>query len=153
MAQIQIDITEYLSAEDIKEACIEQLKWEISNHFKNEENAKRLLSNLSYQIVFEEVDKIIPNSKDVIVSKTIELIKEGSNYNVFRDRSYGSEASLAYRIMEQAVNDNKHLINEKVKDTITNKDYSEEIWAKFEQLGETFISNIYEIVSLGRKEK
>ena len=153
MTQIQIDITEYLSSEEIKEACIEQLKCEVSKHFRTEENAKRLLANLSYQIVFDEVDKTIENSRGIIESKTKAIIDDFSNYNVFRDSSYGTPKSLAYQIMENAVSENKDLINEKVKDTITNKDYSKEIWTKFEQLGETFISNIYEIVSLGRKEK
>jgi len=45
------------------------------------------------------------------------------------------------------------MINQKVKDTITNHDYSDEIWRKFEELGETFISNIYSIVELGKKPK
>ena len=43
------------------------------------------------------------------------------------------------------------MINEKVKETILNKDYSEEIWSKFQELGETFAENIYEITRLGKQ--
>lgn len=55
--------------------------------------------------------------------------------------------------MENSVRDNKDLINEKVKETITNSDYNKEIWDKFEELGENFMDNIYTIVELGRKKK
>jgi len=150
--ELKIDITEYLSEEEIKELCKEQVKCEISKFFKNEENAQRLLSNLSYKLVYNEIDKVIPNSKELVVSKTMSILGNIQSYLVFRDGSYGSSKSLAYQILEESVRNNRDLINEKVKETITNKDYSEEIWNKFQELGESFVSNIYEIVNLGRNK-
>jgi len=50
------------------------------------------------------------------------------------------------------VAENKDVMNRKIKDVITNHDYSSEIWEKFEALGESFISNIYDIVELGKKK-
>ena len=73
--KISIDITEYLSKEQIKEACKEQLKYEISKFFNgSEENKQRLLSNLSYQIVFDEIDKQIPNSRQIVIDKTKQIL-------------------------------------------------------------------------------
>ncbi len=149
---LKIDVSDYLSEDDIKELCRDQVRYEIGKFFRNEENAQRLLSNLSYQIVFDEIDKVIPNSREIVISKTTQVLNDIQNFSVFRDASYGSKPSLAYQIMEETVRDNKHLINEKVKETILNKDYSNEIWDKYEELAETFMSNIYELVKLGRNK-
>lgn len=154
MKKIEIDVDDYLNHEEIKEIVAEQLRAEVKNHFKNEENAQRLLSNLSYKIVFDEVDKFVPNSRNLIVEKTIKVLQDKDfGFSVFRSSDHWSKASLAYSIMEEAVKANKSLIEQKVKDTIENKDYSEDIWSKFEELGDTFISNIYEIVRLGRQKQ
>lgn len=150
--ELKIDVADYLSHNEIKEICIEQVKHEVAKFFSNEENAQRLLSNLSYYIVFNEIDKVIPNSKDLVISKTEEILNNIQSYSVFRDSSYGSKKSLAYELMENAIKNNAQLINEKVKETITNKDYSKEIWDKFEELAESFISNIYEITRLGKQQ-
>jgi hypothetical protein len=149
---MNIKIEKYLSEEEIKDIVSDEIRTQIRKLFDTEKNAQRLLSNLSYQIVFDEVDKTIPNCLEVIANNTKKIIGESSSYNVFRDSSYGSPKSLAYQIMEQAVSENKELINTKVKDTIVNTDYSKEIWDKFEELGENFISNIYDIVKLGKKQ-
>lgn len=151
--EIKIDVADYLSQEDIKELCKEQVRYEIQKLFKNEIEAQRLLANLSYEIVFKEVDKVIENSRELVINKTQEIINNPSTYSVFRDGFYGGKKSLAYDIMEKAVKDNTLLINEKVKETILNKDYSKEVWDKFEQLADAFTSNIYEIVRLGRESK
>lgn len=152
--EITIDITNHLSQEEIKEVCKEQLRYEISKFFSgSEENTQRLLSNLSYKIVYNEIDKQIPNSRQIVIDKTKQILNDIQSYSVFRDGAYGGNKSLAYQYLEQAVKDNKELLNQKVKETIVDKDYSEEIWNKFESLADTFISNIYNIVELGRKTK
>ena len=149
--QLTIDVSDYLNESEIKELVKEQLRYEVSKFFKDESNAQRLLSNLSYQIVFDEVDKIIPNSRELVISKTNEVLNDIKSFSVFRDGSYGGSKSLAYQILEESVRNNRSLINDKVKEVITNRDYSKEIWDKFEELGETFISNIYEITRLGKE--
>ena len=152
--KMEINIEDYLSHDEVKEIVIDRIRAEVAKLFNDEENAKRILSNLSYQIVFDEVDKIIPNSKDVICQKTVNVINSKDfSFNVFRKGDAWSKASSAYLIMENTIKENKHLIEEKVKSTIENRDYTDDVWAKFEELGETFISNIYEIVRLGRQKK
>lgn len=151
---IKINIEDYLSEQEIKEIFVDEVRSQAAKFFANESNAQRLLINLSYNLIFEEVDKIIPNSRQVIIDKTIkEISNRDFNYMVFRDASYGSKCSLAYSYVEEAVKNQKELINQKVKETIENRDYSDEIWSKFEELGENFISNIYAIVELGRTKE
>lgn len=149
---IKLNIEDYLTHDEIKDIMKDQVRNEVRTFFKDEKNAQRLLSNLSYQIVFNEIDKIIPNSKELIIKQTEKVIRESSTYNVFRDGSYGSSKSLASTYVEDAVKANKELINQKVKDTIISTDYSQSIWNKFEALAETFISNIYSITDLGREK-
>lgn len=150
---MEIQIEKYLSEDEIKQIVTEQLRNEVSAFFKSESNAQRLLSNLSYEIVFAEIDKVIPNSQQLVTDKTMEVLNDIKSFSVFRDASYGGSKSMAYNIMENAVKNNVDLINEKVKETILNKDYSEKIWDTFEQLADNFISNIYEITRLGREFK
>lgn len=149
---MEIKIENYLSESEIKQIVIDEVRLSIREHFVNETNAKRLLSNLSYEIVYDEVDKIVPNSRQLVYDTVVSVIKDIKNYSVFRDAAYGGKKSLAYEIMEQAVRDNKDMINAKVKETIINKDYSKEIWEKFEELAETFISNICAITELGKRK-
>ena len=151
---VKINVADYVTENEIKEIVQDEIRQTVRNFFSDEKNAQRLLSNLSYQIVFDEVDKIVPDCRNIIKEKTLEIInKDSFSYNVFRQKSYGSPNSLAYDYIEQTVRECKDMINQKVKDTITNHDYSDEIWRKFEELGETFISNIYSIVELGKKPK
>lgn len=150
--EMKIDLADYLSKDEIKEFVKEQLKYEVSKLFQGESNAQRLLGNLSYEIVFNEIDKVIPNSKNLVIEKTEAILRDIKSYSVFRDAAYGGKKSLAYELMENAVKNNVELLNEKVKETIINRDYSDEIWTKFEELAESYISNIYSIVELGRKK-
>ncbi len=150
---MEIEIEKYLSEAEIKNIVSDQIRYEVSEFFKTEKNAQRLLSNLSYEIVFNEIDKVIPNSRELVISKTKTVLNDIKNYQVFRDASYGSDKSLGYKIMEESVKYNKDLINEKVKETITSKDYSKEIWDRYEAMAESFMSNFYEIARLGRENK
>ena len=150
---MDINIKDYLSNDEIKEIVVDELRNQIKDHFKDEDRAARLLSNFSYKLIYDEIDKTIPNSRQLIESKTKEILLDIKSYSVFRNSSYGQTPSPAHKIMEQAVTDNKDLINGKVKETIINKDYSEEIWNKFEDLADSFTNNIYSILELGRNKK
>lgn len=151
---LNVDITDYLSQGEIKDIIKEELRDKVRSILGNEENTVRILSNLSYQLVFDEVDKVVPNSRQVIHDKICKIIQNKDfSYLVFRDADNWSKASLASTYILNAVQENKDLINNKVKDTITNHNYSDEIWQKFEELGENFTANIYEITNLGRNKK
>jgi hypothetical protein len=153
---MEIKIEDYLNHDEIKEVVIDELRNQIRKHFSNEENANRLLINLSYAIVKDEVDKIVPNHQEVLVKRVAEIINSESStsFCVFDFDSFGSgrNKSLGAKIVEETVAENKQLIKEKVIESITNKDYSEEAWNKFEVLAESFTSNIYDFVDAMRNK-
>jgi hypothetical protein len=153
---MEIKITDYLQQHEIKEIVSDELRIQIREHFRNEENARRLLSNLAYQIVSEEVEKIVPNYEKELVEKVVSLLndKKSVNYRLFEfDYNTGNAKSLGARIVENTVRENQQLIKDKVVDIIQNADYSEEALIKFESLAEEFTSNIYSFVELMRSKK
>jgi flavorubredoxin len=153
---MEIKIEDYLNHSEIKDVVIDELRNQIRKHFNNEENANRLLINLSYAIVKNEVDKIVPNHQEVLVKKVAEIINDSKSteFCLFDFDSWGSgrNKSLGAKIIEETVAENKQLIKEKVIESITNKDYSEDAWNKFEALAESFTSNIYDFVDAMRNK-
>lgn len=150
---MEIKIENYLDDEEIKEIVTDELRAQVRKHFINEDNAKRLLSNLSYHIVSEEVEKIVPNHKEVIVNKVAKLISEKDlSFHVYNFDAYngGKARSLGAKIIEETISQNRDLIKEKVVNTIQEADYSEDAFITFERLAEQFTSNIYEFVELMR---
>ena len=153
---MDIKITDYLQQHEIKEIVSDELRAQIREHFKNEENARRLLSNLSYQLVSEEVEKIVPNYEKELVEKVVSLLndKKTVSYRLFDfDYNTGNAKSLGAKIVENTVRENQQLIKDKVIDTIHNANYSEDALIKFESLAEEFTSNIYEFVEMMRDRK
>ena len=153
---MDIKITDYLQQHEIKEIVSDELRVQIREHFRNEENARRLLSNLAYQLVSEEVEKIVPNYEKELIEKVVSLLnnKKAVSYRLFDfDYNTGNAKSLGAKIVENTVRENQQLIKDKVIDTIQNADYSEDALIKFESLAEEFTSNIYEFVEMMRTKK
>jgi hypothetical protein len=154
---MEINITDYLSHQEIKEIAQDEVRVQIREHFKNEENAKRLLSNLAYHVVSEEVNKIVPNYEQELIDKVVSLIRDEKSvgFTLFDFDAYGSgrSKSLGAVIVEQTVKENQQLIKDKVIETIQNADYTDEALMKFENLAESFTSNIYDFVEMMRSKK
>ena len=59
---MEIKIEKYLDQQEIKEIVQDELRNQIRYHFAgNEEHVNRILSNLSYTVMREEIYKISPN--------------------------------------------------------------------------------------------
>lgn len=154
---MEIKIEDYLNQSEIKEIVQDELRSQVKKLFSgSEENTQRLLSNLCYAVVSEEVEKIVPNHKEMIVDKVAKLITEKDlSYHLYNFDNYGSGSakSLGAKIIEQTVKDNQQLIKDKVIQSIQNADYTEEAFMKFENLAENFTHNIYDFVELMRAKK
>jgi len=149
---LTIEIEDYLSAESIRGIIQDELKMAVRRFVSDEKNFYRIFSNLSYHFIYDEIDKVIPNSRDVIIKKTIDVLSDIKNYSVFRDERYcGNGYSQAMQIMIDSVQKNKDLINEKVKECIINADFTDEIWDEYIRMGENFIDSFYTIAQLGRE--
>lgn len=151
---MEIKIENYLSDSEIKEIVQDELRNQIKYHFAgNEDHVNRILSNLCYAIVSEEVEKIVPNHKDMIVEKVAKLITEKDlSYHLYNFDTYGSGSakSLGAKIIEQTVKENQQLIKDKVVESIQNADFTDEAFMKFENLAENFTHNIYDFVEMMR---
>ena len=150
---MEINFTDYLSQEQIREFCDDELRNQIRTYFRDENNANRLIINLSYQFMRDEIEKITPNYEKQITEKVASLIAENDlSFHLFDFDSYGSgrQKSLGAKIYEQAVQENKELIKSRIVECIKNKDFSESIFSKFESLSENFMGNIYDLVELMR---
>lgn len=145
---MKIDFKDYLNDSEIKEIVSDELRKEVREMFKNESNSTRILSNMAYSIIQEEVDKIVPNHKELIIQKTAELIKgKDLSYHVFNyNYNDGKPHSLGAKIIDETIIENKQVIKDLVVKSFQEKDYSEDIFSKFESLADDFSSNIYQLV-------
>ena len=114
---MNINFKDYLSDEEIKEIIIDELRKEAREHFCNEKEFTRILTNISYYELWNKIEEEVPNSRDIIKEKVIEELNEISSYDVFRRKGeFNNCNSLAYDILEKYVDENKNIIENKVKD-------------------------------------
>lgn len=116
---ITIDIRDYLSADEIRDICKDTIAHDVRMLFtKNETEIERLISNLGYEFLFEAVSESIgKDAKKLIADKVIELIKNDSSikYEIWRRQDVWQRTeSPAIKIMNDAIEDNKHLIRDRV---------------------------------------
>lgn len=124
---IEINISDYLSKEEIKEECKCAIRHLIYNTYNNESRIDTLISNLSYEFLFKQISKCINKDAETLIkNKVIELLEDDSNikYELFRKaNAWDRETSVGYKILEQAIKDSENLIREKVTTTINNYDF------------------------------
>jgi len=148
---MEIDIKEYLSESEIKDIVIEELKSQIRKTIQDERTFTRILSNSAYRILQEQIELEVPQHKDLIINKTVELLNNKDyTFHVFH-QGYGSK-SLAVQITEQAVNEHKGLIKECVVKGIKEYDYSSKILENLEN-GFAVIQELFTDLSAAKRKK
>ena len=69
MAEITINIDDYMTPEDIKVECMEAIKEAVFNsYYRDEGKLNRLITNLSYEFIFKAVDGYQIEMPDLIKS-------------------------------------------------------------------------------------
>lgn len=133
---IEINIDDYLSKEEIKEECKCAIRHLIYNTYNNESRIDTLISNLSYEFLFKQISKCIDKDAETLIrNNVIELLENGTSikYELFRKpNAWDREASVGYKILQQAIKDSENLIREKVTAAINDYDFgnSQEIYDK-----------------------
>ena len=129
---MEINIMDYVSQEDIKEGCIEELRGRIRDNLRYI-SPSDILGNISYQCVFKEIEDLLQikeeEMKQRILEKTIEIIENLSSYSIFRSKdNYTKEDSLGQKYVIEAVENNKELIQDRVKELLVdfNSNYFKE---------------------------
>lgn len=134
---MKLNIENYLSEDQKQEIAEDEYRRLIREELKTDSfgfntlnkkdrvsNAERLMSNAVHYILENECEEILDKSinlKQYIkenVDKTI-LKKKDYTYYIFRSKgTFDREDSLGQQILNQAIEDNKDLIKERVKESI-----------------------------------
>jgi hypothetical protein len=120
---MELRIEDYLSEEEIREIAKEEVIRQVREAIRKDD-LDRIISNSAYKFIWKAVDEQIDDDLiDIIKDKTIKIINELSNYCVFRQRdAWQNEDSKAYTYMQQAIEDNKEIIFNKVKEIMMDID-------------------------------
>ena len=163
MAQIEIDINEYLTENEKKELIIEAFKEQVKSELfkshngtiQSDSEVQRIIGNITGQIVMNEVQKYIPDCEKMIREKTIEaLSKDNYSYYVFKKKdAWDKEESLAVTYMNETIKSCKETFQKRIKETIENYDLSndiaEQISNEFSQMADT----IYKLSELFQSKR
>lgn len=140
---MNINIENYLSEEEIKEICKDELRNSIKKQFSNEKDLTRIITNLSYYELWEQIENEVPNCKKIIKEKTIEQLNKISSYDVLRRKGeFNSSNSIAQDILENCVIENKYIIENKVKE-ILNSLSKTDIKYDIKGIIEEYVENLF----------
>lgn len=137
MAKLMIDIYEHLTEEEITEICKEEVRRQIRMQFANNTEAtnRRLISNISYQEVFDEISAFIGEDVREMLKDTIIKIIQDKNavrYMLFqRKDNFAYKNSPAVDMLDEITADNRGLIEQKVREAIEKyefRDVQDEIY-------------------------
>lgn len=125
--EIKINIDDYLSEEEIKEQCKDAIRSVIASQYRDEVATKRLISNLSYEIVFDIISETINQDASELIRKNVlEVLGDKSAYRylIFRRKDCCSNTdSKACIILDEVVEGAKDVIKEKVLEAINKYDF------------------------------
>lgn len=115
---MDIRFEDYLSEDEQKEIIKDVFREKVTK------DAERILSNTAYSCVFSAVDEIMDGkAKAMISEKAIEIINDLTSFTVFHPKdAWGNPPSEAWNILMQACRENKPLIQERLKEVISNLD-------------------------------
>lgn len=142
-----IDIKNYLTEEEIRNICEDQLRSSIAYQFRQESEITRLISNLSYEFIFKAISSEIGcDSFELIHKKVKELIEEGSDirYLLFhRASNWDKIDSPGVTMINKALKDNEDLIKTKVVEAINKYSINEDEFRELilEVIDEKLFSN------------
>jgi uncharacterized membrane protein YheB (UPF0754 family) len=117
---LEINIKDYLSEEEIKEVCKDTIRNCIKEKLNKEEDIQRFLTNSSYHFVWSAVEELCPeNMKELITNKIPEIIKGLSTYHVFRKKDvWDKDESKGWILLQKALSETEPLIKERVCELI-----------------------------------
>lgn len=120
---MEINISDYLSHEEIKDICKEYVADTIRK------GGERLVNNLAYECAWKILDETLtPEHFTLIKEKAEEILKDIKSYSVFRKAdAWGKGESIAYIELKKAIDNNQNLIHENVAAVVAKYDYESEL--------------------------
>jgi len=122
---MEIDINQYLSEEDKRRIAEEEYRNAMRSWVVVDK--ERILSNAAYTVVQKLVDEQFGEDMNkILVDKTVEIIKNLSSHSVFKRKdAWDKDESKGYKYLQEAVDNNKDLIEAKVAEIIESLDASQ----------------------------
>jgi hypothetical protein len=120
--KIEIDVDEFISSDNIREICLDEIRMAIRKQFKSDSDTKRIIGNIGYEIIKNEIEKIIPNFTEMIAEQTTQICKAGiGTYTVFsKANGWGDKDSLGLTILNEEIENNRDIIKQKVIEVFNN---------------------------------
>ena len=150
---VEIDINEYLSEEDKKEIAIDVFRQQVKTQlFKSSDGTvqsdseiQRVIGNITHEIVFQEVQKYIPDAKEQIEKGVKRAIGKDMSYQVFKKKdAWDKDESLAISYMREEVKANEESFKARIREVMANYDLepslNEELSNKFDELAGSMYS-------------
>lgn len=137
MAELMINIYEYLTDDQIKVICIEEVRHQIRKQFADNTEAtiKRLIGNIAYQVVFEEISASIGADAWSMLKDTVDRIMQDEyaiQYVLFqRKDNFTYRNSPTVDMMDEIAAENRGLMEQKVREAIEKfefRDVQDEIY-------------------------
>lgn len=118
--KMEIKIEDHVSPEEIKEIA----KYELSRQFRlllqKETDLKRIMNNMTYDIVYKMVDSVFDNDLAAFLEgKVQEIIKNMTAFNIFnKPDAWDTETNTAYKYLQSCITENFPKIKQLVSDRI-----------------------------------
>lgn len=141
---MDINIEDYLSDNEIKSIVEEEFRNKIKNMFSTEKEISRIITNLGYYNTFKIIEEEVPNFKNNIKEQTKKQCENISSYCVFREKDSYSNESLGQKYLEEAIENNKEIINKKVVEImndLSKEDIANEICSVLEDKIDNLFTN------------
>lgn len=125
---IELNILDYVSSEEIKDAVLGAIKSSVAMQYSGQETElNRMVTDISYELVFEMVNKQFDgNLKQILKDKTFEIINDLSSYTVFRRKSeWEKEDSIATKILNEECANLRPIIKQKVEEIVDSYPFNE----------------------------
>jgi len=137
---MEVKFEDYLSEDERKEIVADVFRNMCINSFKKD--AERIFSNAAYNAVFNIVnDTFDGKAAQMVAERTQKIIRELSPYTVFKRKDYWEkEDSHGYQVLNEAISNNKELLNNKIAEIIDEIDKGD--------LRQTIIEQAQEVISV-----
>ena len=122
--KVEIEINEYLDQETMRQVAEDAFREAVRRELSRESEVQRILSNISYDIVQQAVNEVVPSYKDIIVENVKKQLDNfHASYYIFRRKdAWEKENGVGTDILNEEVRAEKGKIVQKVKDAIDSFD-------------------------------
>lgn len=117
---MNFNIESYISESDMRMIAEDEFRTLVRSHLRDENNFKRILTNLAYDMVWDKVDEEASETiREFLPRKVQEIIGDMSEFSIFKKpNAWDQEVNSGYQILEKVLLENKPLITSKVVESI-----------------------------------